>query len=70
MTDRKELVTLRVSVARIAQTLSVETDALKVRGKSYEELILLAEFNERGWNKLAGECAYAALELDARGERL
>ena len=68
MTDRKELTSLRVSVARIAQVLSVETERLKVRGKSYEELILLAEFNERGWNQLAGECAYAALALDARKE--
>jgi hypothetical protein len=66
MTDRKELISLRVSVARIAQVLSVETDQLKVRGKAYEELILLAEFNERGWNSLAGECAEKALFLGAR----
>lgn len=60
MTDRKELISLRVSLARVAQAMRVETDDLKVRGKSYEELILLAEFNERGWNHLAGELASVA----------
>lgn len=62
---RRELTTLRISLARIAQALSVETDRLKVRGKPYEDLSMLAESNERGWNELAGECANAALSLDS-----
>ncbi len=69
MTDRKELISLRVSLARVAQAMRVETDYLRVRGKSYEELILLAEFNERGWNHLAGECVERVVELQQLEER-
>ena len=66
--DRKELLSLRVAVARIAQALRVETNQLKVRGKPYEELYLLAEFNERGWNYLAGECVERITEILKDGE--
>jgi len=49
---RKELTTLRVSVARIAQVLGVDTH-LEVKDKSYSELHELAVRAERGWNHLA-----------------
>jgi len=51
-TDRKELTTLRVSVARIAQVIGVDT-SLGVKNKSYSELHALAVTKERGWNHLA-----------------
>jgi hypothetical protein len=51
-TDRKELTTLRVSVARIAQVLGVDT-SLGVKDRSYSELHALAVTKERGWNHLA-----------------
>lgn len=56
----KELVSLRVSLARVAQALSVETDDLKVRGRDYNELTILAVFQNRGWNSLAEACAEKA----------
>jgi hypothetical protein len=49
---RKELTTLRVSVARIAQVLGVDT-SLGVKDRSYSELHALAVTKERGWNHLA-----------------
>jgi len=49
---RKELTTLRVSVARIAQVIGVDTD-LEVKNKSYSELHELAVRADRGWNHLA-----------------
>jgi phage shock protein A len=49
---RKELTTLRVSVARIAQVIGVDTH-LEVKNKSYAELHELAVTKERGWNHLA-----------------
>jgi hypothetical protein len=51
-TDRKELTTLRVSVARIAQVIGVDT-SLGVKDKNYAELHALAVTKERGWNHLA-----------------
>lgn len=67
MTDtQKELVSLRVSLARIAQRLGVETDDLRVRGKDYNELSILAVFQERGWNRLAEACAEKADQLNGR----
>jgi hypothetical protein len=51
-TDRKELETLRVSVARIAQVVGVDT-GLQVKDKGYAELNALAVTQERGWNHLA-----------------
>jgi hypothetical protein len=51
-TDRKELETLRVSMARIAQLVGVDT-GLQVKDKGYAELHALAVCQERGWNHLA-----------------
>ena len=51
-TDRKELETLRVSLARIAQVLGVDT-SLVVKDKNYAELHALAVTEEHGWNHLA-----------------
>jgi len=49
---RKELTSLRVSMARIAQVIGVDT-SLGVKDKSYSELHALAVTKERGWNHLA-----------------
>ena len=49
---RKELTSLRVSMARIAQVIGVDT-GLQVRGKTYAELHELAVRADRGWNHLA-----------------
>ena len=49
---RKELTSLRVSVARIAQVIGVDT-GLQVKNKSYSELHELAVRADRGWNHLA-----------------
>jgi hypothetical protein len=49
---RKELTSLRISMARIAQVIGVDTD-LAVKDKSYSELCSLAVSVERGWNHLA-----------------
>lgn len=55
MTDSMELVGLRVAIGKIANKLSIETPALPVKGKTTEDLIVLAKTNERGWNTLAQE---------------
>lgn len=57
----KELLTLRVSVARLAQTLNVD-NRLGVTGKPYEELCALAMTQNRGWNGLLLECVNAVQE--------
>ena len=62
-----ELQTLRVSVARIAQSLGVDNE-LRVTGNGYAELCNKARANERGWNNLAGECAWKAQSLREQGE--
>jgi hypothetical protein len=49
---RKELTSLRVSMARIAQVIGVDT-SLGVKDKNYSELHALAATQERGWNHLA-----------------
>jgi hypothetical protein len=54
---------LRVSVARIAQSLNVETRALAVTNKVYEELCQMAKSESVGWNTLAALCADKAQEL-------
>ena len=46
--------TLRISVARVAQSMGVDNH-LKVTSKNYAELAILAITEERGWNSL---CAY------------
>jgi len=49
----KDLIALRISVARIAQTLGVEHPGLPVLGKDYSALYFMARDNEYGWNTLA-----------------
>lgn len=48
----KDLITLRVSVARIAQALGIAGDSMKEM--NYNELWALASTQERGWNALCG----------------
>lgn len=50
------LVNLRVSVARLAQQLKVETDTLPVLDASFAELCVMARDQDRGWNTLIGLC--------------
>ena len=57
-TDRQELEILRVSLARIAQAVGVETEQLPVLDKSYNELAPMAREEDRGWNALAGLVAH------------
>jgi len=54
--NRDELIKLRVSVARLAQILKPNgvKGYLPYANKTYEELVQLAETNERGWNDLVG----------------
>ncbi len=49
---RHELTTLRVSVARVAQSFRCAGD---MQGKSYAELCALAESQPRGWNALCAK---------------
>jgi len=49
---QNELTKLRVSIARIAQTIGID-NALGVRGLDYAALVVLAEDTNRGWNDLA-----------------
>lgn len=56
------IVTLRVSVARVAQSLNVDNE-LEVTGKSYEELVALAETEEHGWNNLCALCVEKGWEV-------
>jgi len=49
---QKELTSLRISMARIAQIIGADT-GLQVKGKNYEELHDMACIHERGWNHLA-----------------
>jgi hypothetical protein len=51
-TDRLELIMLRVSVAQACGGVGVETRRLRVVGKSLQELVWMANHNERGWNTL------------------
>lgn len=53
MEKLSELVKLRVSVARIAQMREIDNE-LCITGKNYDDLIRLAQTQERGWNHLAG----------------
>jgi hypothetical protein len=57
-----ELESLRVSVARVAQSLQVD-NYLHVTDKGYGALCALAKEQERGWNDLAGLCAAKAQSL-------
>ena len=58
--DNKELVKLRISMARIAQVLKVEGGPFDVKDLAYEELYRLAQTQPRGWNALAALCVEAA----------
>ena len=49
----KDLIALRISVARIAQAQGVEHPGLQVLGKGYSALYFMARDNEYGWNTLA-----------------
>jgi hypothetical protein len=51
-----ELRTLRVSLARIAQAMNVQTDQVPVTGLNYAHLHTLATEQDRGWNDLAAAC--------------
>lgn len=53
MDKNTELTSLRVSLARLAQALSVNTPALHVQDMPYEVLYMLALTKDRGWNALA-----------------
>ncbi len=57
ITDRMELVTLRVGIARVCQGFDIETVQLQILGKNFEELTVLAKTRERGWNTLLNELA-------------
>jgi len=53
-TAREELEGLRVSLARVAQAVGVQTDDLPVLDKSsYNEIREMAMVKDRGWNALA-----------------
>lgn len=62
----RELESLRISVARIAQVLGVD-NRLRVTDAPYEELMERAKAG-RGWNELAALCAERSQELVARAE--
>jgi hypothetical protein len=64
-TQAKALVTLRVSLARIAQAVSIQTPDLPVLDKSFSELHCLAIMNDRGWNVLASRVFHT---LSNKGE--
>lgn len=58
MEDRKELIHLRISLARIAQAAQVSLARVGLADDApYEQLHTAASTRERGWNALAGEIA-------------
>lgn len=58
LASRKEVIALRVSIARLAQTLGVDSE-LRVTGRSYHQLHGIAASEERGWNRLVARCMLA-----------
>ena len=50
--DRKQLLMLRIAVARAAQAMQYETPQLPVLGKPYEELYDMADSEDFGWKSL------------------
>lgn len=64
----KELHTLRVSVARVAQSMGIDNH-LGVTGKAYEELHALAQ-RDRGWNDLCGRIQEHAERIQHDNEDL
>jgi len=57
MTDREELIFLRVSVARIAQAAGIETRKLPVLGKGTRAQFTMARTRPEGWNDLSARIA-------------
>ncbi len=62
-TDRRKLERLRLALARVAQVAGVETDALPVLNKGYDDLVRMTEEREYGWVVLAGVIA-EAIEIE------
>jgi hypothetical protein len=52
MASRKQLLSLRIAIARTAQSVDYETLDLPVLDRSYEELLDMAENHEHGWKTL------------------
>ena len=71
-TDREELVSLRISVARVAQALGQidPVSYIKVEDLAFSELHELASTRDRGWNDLCYYMVQRALELNSEVERL
>jgi hypothetical protein len=49
---RRDLISLRISIARLAQIANVEHEELPVLNKPYEALWSLAANQPRGWHRL------------------
>lgn len=64
----KELHTLRVSVARVAQSMGIDNH-LGVTGKTFAELCVLAQ-RDRGWNALCACIQEHAERIQADNEDL
>lgn len=67
---RRELISLRIAVARIAQQLRVETEQLPVLGMQFSRLDQLAKTHESGWNLLCLEITDKLLEQSLAVSRL
>lgn len=65
----KELHTLRISVARIAQSMGIDNH-LQVTGKNYAELANLASTQKRGWNALCAQAMEHAERIQQDNEDL
>ena len=66
-TCREQLVTLRLSLARVAQVLDVPPPAtLPLHTSTPEEIYVLARTQTRGWNELCLSILDAALQRDPR----
>jgi len=50
--NQLELKTLRVMVGIVCRDYGVETPALRVLGKSVDDIIAMARLRERGWDEL------------------
>lgn len=62
--DRKELESLRVALARVAQALGATVAHLDVTEETpYERLAALARGQDRGWSALAAACVDEARRL-------
>lgn len=69
---RDKLVALRVSIARLAQTVGIQTNKLPVLDEQYDNHLTLKAFaaeHEEGWHALIGAVIGQVEELQAqRGE--